>query len=90
MIISTVLLLVGILLSILGILFAVLIFFKQKNVIVKIITSGFLFINLIAIAIIFTSISGYSLSGLIDIILIYFILGFASFLLYFIFFNKRS
>lgn len=69
---------------------AMFVFLRQKNPIIKIAMSGFMFINLIAIAFIFATIFGYNISYLIDIVVIYFILGFSSYVLYFVFFNKRS
>lgn len=65
-------------------------FFKNKNPIVKIIVSGFLLVLMASISLMLTTVFEYNLSYLVDIIVIYFILGFANFVLYFVFFNKRS
>ena len=69
---------------------AIFTFFKNKNPIVKIIVSGFLLVLMASISLMLTTVFDYNLSYLVDIIVIYFILGFANFVLYFVFFNKRS
>jgi hypothetical protein len=90
MIINAILTTIGILMFFIVSIFSIFVFSTQTNPMIKIIISSFLFLNLIIISIIFTLTSKYNFSYLIDIIVIYFILGFASLLLYFMFFNKRS
>ena len=63
---------------------------NRKSPILKVILSGYISISIIFIGIVLTSISVHSTSDYIDITTIYFILGFASFVLYFVFFNKRT
>jgi hypothetical protein len=65
-------------------------FFGKKNPVSKIIVSGFIFILITICTTTLTVMFDYDLSGFIDIIVIYFILGFSSFVLYFVFFNKRT
>lgn len=65
-------------------------FIKIQSPVSKIIISGFIFILLICTSIVLTIIYKYDISAFIDIAVIYFILGFSSFVLYFVFFNKRT
>jgi multisubunit Na+/H+ antiporter MnhF subunit len=74
----------------LAIIISFFVFLKEKNPVLKVATSGVIFTFLIITSILFTAGIGYNISYLIDIIVIYFILGFSNILLYFVFFNKRS
>lgn len=69
---------------------SIFIFLGERNPVLKIATSGIVFTFLIITAILFTCGVNYNISYLLDIIVIYFILGFSNVLLYFVFFNKRS
>jgi hypothetical protein len=91
MIISTIFLqIIAILISGLSIITGVILFFIKKNPVLRILISALATIFMLISAILLTSISQYDMSYFIDISVIYFILGFANFVLYFIFFNKRT
>ncbi len=64
--------------------------FKKITPPLKIVLSGYIAILITLIGIIITSISDYNVSYYIDIMTIYFILGFANCVLYFVFFHRRT
>lgn len=81
---------VGLVLCLFAFIASTVLFARQQHPVVKIIVSALVVILMISIAFIFTVTAGYNLSYFLDIAIIYFILGFSSFVLYFVFFNKRS
>jgi hypothetical protein len=67
-----------------------LLFIIKKNPVLRIVLSSLATVFIVMLTIILTISSNYNISYFVDIFTIYFILGFANCLLYFIFFNKRT
>jgi hypothetical protein len=90
MIIQYTIILILLSLSISSLILSYFLIHKNKHPILKVIVSGFIFILIAFIGLLLTAFSNYKTSDYIDITTIYFVLGFANFVIYFVFFNKRK